>query len=135
MAPLNNTRHESFCLEYLQEPCGRKAYAKAGYKAVGKAADANASRLLKNAKVQARLSELQEKAASLATIDASRVLSELGRIAFADPRRLFRNDGTLKGLGEIDDDTASCISAFDTEATTTNGRTLCRIKRLGSPIR
>jgi integrase len=43
MPPLENPRHEVFCLEYRRDLCGRKAYSKAGYKAAGNVADANAS--------------------------------------------------------------------------------------------
>lgn len=130
MPPLNNPRHEVFCIEYRRDLCGRKAYRKAGYKAAGNAADANASRLLRNAKVQARLLELQEEAALLATIDSSRVLMELARIAFADPRRLFRIDGAIKKPCELDDDTAATISAFDTEEITTKGRNPCQLTKV-----
>jgi phage terminase small subunit len=64
-------KQEKFCLEYAKSGNQRQAYFKAGYKCKSdEAADANASRLLRNAMVQARLAELAEeiKDASIAGI-------------------------------------------------------------------
>lgn len=64
-------KQEKFCLEYAKSGNQRQAYFKAGYKCkTDEAADANASRLLRNARVQARLAELAEeiKDASIAGI-------------------------------------------------------------------
>lgn len=64
-------KQEKFCLEYAKTGNQRQAYYKAGYNCKSdEAADANASRLLRNDKVQARLAELAEeiKAASIADI-------------------------------------------------------------------
>jgi phage terminase small subunit len=63
MAALPNDRHERFCHEILSDPEGKagRAYERSGYKARGAAADAAASRLLKDAKVAARLTELKDE--------------------------------------------------------------------------
>ena len=53
MAILRNNRHEAFARAIVEGSSGRAAYGAAGYRAKGAVADANASRLLTNAKVSA----------------------------------------------------------------------------------
>jgi hypothetical protein len=57
MKPLQNPRHEAFALEYAQRGNASQAYAKAGYSKTGAAQ--SAARLLTNAKVLERISELK----------------------------------------------------------------------------
>ena len=66
-----SVKQEMFCLEYAKSGNARQAYRNAGYKCNSdEAIDANASRLLRNDKVQERLAELAEeiKADSIADI-------------------------------------------------------------------
>ena len=66
-----SAQQEKFCIEYAKTGNQRQAYINAGYKCnTDGAIDSNASRLLKNDKVQARLAELTEeiKNASIADI-------------------------------------------------------------------
>lgn len=46
-------------------------------------------------------------------ITADRVLQELARIAFFDPRRLLNADGSPKPINELDDDTAAAVAGLD----------------------
>lgn len=46
-------------------------------------------------------------------ITPERVISELGRLAFVDPRRFFNDDGTAKRIGELDDDTAAALAGIE----------------------
>jgi phage terminase small subunit len=84
MAILRNNRHEAFARAIVEGSSGRAAYGAAGYRAKGAVADANASRLLTNAKVSARIAELKGAAAQASTIEAARVLTELAKLAFAN---------------------------------------------------
>jgi phage terminase small subunit len=43
------------------------------------------------------------------------VIESLRRLVMADPRKLFRADGTLKAIVELDDETASMVSSFEVE--------------------
>lgn len=62
MPPLKNIRHENFCLHYAETANATESYRNAGYKAkTENAISANATRLLKNDKVQQRLRELAEE--------------------------------------------------------------------------
>jgi phage terminase small subunit len=84
MPALRNARHEAFARAIVEGKSGRAAYCAAGYRAKNAAADANASRLLRNAKVAARILELKGAAALASTVTAARVLDELAKLAFAN---------------------------------------------------
>jgi phage terminase small subunit len=84
MPILRNNRHEAFARAIVEGSSGRAAYCAAGYRAKGVVADANASRLLTNAKVSARIAELKGLAAQASTVEATRVLTELAKLAFAN---------------------------------------------------
>jgi phage terminase small subunit len=84
MPALRNSRHEAFARAIVAGNSGRTAYGAAGYRAQGAVADANASRLLGNAKVSARIAELKGIAAQASTVEATRVLHELAKLAFAN---------------------------------------------------
>jgi len=62
---LLNVKQEAFCLHYAKTGNATESYKQAGYEAkTERAVYANANRLLKNDKVQARLAELAEEMAS-----------------------------------------------------------------------
>jgi phage terminase small subunit len=106
-------KHRRFVQEFLIDQNATAAYKRAGYKGTGHTAEANASRLLRDAEVSAAITAALAEAAkqSIATIDRLEV--ELQRIALADIRRLFGNDGTLKPPAELDDDTAAAVASVD----------------------
>ena len=65
-----SVKQEKFCLEYAKSGNQRQAYLLAGYNCKSdEAADAAASRLLKNVKVQERLAELAEEAKNASIAD------------------------------------------------------------------
>jgi phage terminase small subunit len=82
MTILSNSRHEAFARAILEGKSGREAYIAAGYKAAG--AEANASRLIRNDKVSARIAELKGKAAEGAVLSRRQVLEGLSRLASAN---------------------------------------------------
>ena len=43
----------------------------------------------------------------------NRIKQELARLVFFDPRNLWNEDGTLKNITELDEDTARIIAGFD----------------------
>ena len=61
---------EKFCVEYAKCGNATQAYINAGYKAKGIVASVNASKLLRNANVQARLKELAEDIKTPKIMDA-----------------------------------------------------------------
>lgn len=69
--------------------------------------------MLRKVKVQARLKQLMEERQQRLDLSADRVLQELAKIAFFDPRKLFNHDGSLKNIAELYADTAAAIAGFE----------------------
>ena len=120
MPALNNPKHERFAQEYVIDCDPTQACIRAGYAA--NSATRQAGMLMARPEVRARIAELQETAAERPGITAERVLRELARIAFADPRAVYRADGSLKDINELDADTAAAISAIEIEDPTAVGK-------------
>jgi hypothetical protein len=78
MPPLKNARHEIFAQEIVKGLSGREAYKIAGFAVSNdNAADASASRLLRDVKVQARLQELQQMAQTRALLTLEEHIEQL----------------------------------------------------------
>lgn len=77
MPALANPKHERFAQALAKGMTQAEAYADAGYKP----SEPNASRLTSNDKVQARLAELQERAATRAEITVASITERLLAIA------------------------------------------------------
>lgn len=115
MPILENARHERFARNYATHRNGTKAYIAAGYKD-GPGAAVSATRMLKNPKIAARIEELESKTLKSLDITAERVMLEMARVAFSDVRKLFDENGKMRPLHELDDDTAAAISAIEVES-------------------
>jgi phage terminase small subunit len=48
-------------------------------------------------------------------ISADRVLNEIAKLAFMDPRKFFNADGSPKEITELDDDTAASLAGMEVE--------------------
>ncbi|RKY05564.1 MAG: hypothetical protein DRP56_08820 [Planctomycetota bacterium] len=119
-----NPKQEAFCHEFVIDRNGTRAYKKV-YKCSVKAAEAGASRLLRNVKVQARVKELESKVFKTADITAERVIQEIGKIAFSNIGDFvdITNDGgsvSMKFLKNLTTEQMSCISEI-TEFETVSG--------------
>lgn len=77
MAALSNPKHERFAQALAKGMTQAEAYADAGYKP----SESNASTLRSNQKVQARLAELQERAAVRTEITVASITERLLAIA------------------------------------------------------
>ena len=76
-----SVKQEKFCLEYAKSGNARQAYLKAGYQPKSdEAADANASRLLRNDKVKTRLAELAEEVKNASIADITEMQQKLTAI-------------------------------------------------------
>lgn len=109
-------RLERFCREYTIDSNATRAATVAGYSP--KTAMQQGSRLLRNVKVRTRIEQLQAEIATRNDITVDRVLRELGRIAFFDPRKLFDENGALKKIPDMDDDTAAVLASIDVDEIT-----------------
>jgi phage terminase small subunit len=74
---LANHKHELFAQALAKGDNATNAYKNAGYTAKGNAAESAASRLLSDVKVQARVTELQERAAIKAGKTAADIVAML----------------------------------------------------------
>src|ERR1700674_87653 len=61
--------------------------------------------------IRATTAEAHECRAS--AVNVASVLQEAARIAFSDPRKLFREDGSLKAITEMDDNTRASIASIE----------------------
>jgi phage terminase small subunit len=104
-------RQREFMREYLVDPSAYRAALRAGYSPEW--AKSNSYRLLKRADVQALIAQRQEEARLRAEITVERIVAELAKIAFADPRDLFTADGRMKPIHEMDDASAASLSAWE----------------------
>jgi len=104
-------KQERFVDEYLIDLNATQAAIRAGY-SKGSARQ-QACVLLTNPNIQAAIGEGRAKLSERTGITAQRVLDEIARISFADPRRLFDANGSVLPPSEWDDDTAAMIAGVE----------------------
>lgn len=111
---LKNKNHERFCQEYVKNgKNGSRAYLTVYRTKNEDTARVNASRLLTNTNIKARINELMDKIEDRTLVTPERIIREYARIAFLDIRNFYNDDGTLKKITELDDDTAAAIAGMD----------------------
>jgi phage terminase small subunit len=112
---LLNPQQRKFADEYLaNEGNAYRAYiAVYGPKKSRAAADVAAAKLLRSAKIQAYLSKKRDELSNKTLITAERVLRELAKIAFLNPKSFFNSDGSPKQINEMDDDTAAAVAGLE----------------------
>lgn len=112
MPRLSNERYEAFCRNYVQHFNADQAGQQVGFaRAYGAALIAN------EPEIAHRIQELSEMQLKAADITAERVMLELGRIAFADIRQIFDEQGALLPIHEIGDDAAAALAGIEIEQT------------------
>ncbi len=113
MTRLANDAHERFAHEYLVDLNATAAYRRVYPKAKGTTAEVNGCRLLGNAKVAARVGELQSARSQRTQITADMVIAELARLGFSDMRDFTEWGPTgvsLKASSRLTDDQARCVA-------------------------
>ncbi len=70
------------------------------------------STLAKNPKVADRIAFLRNSVASETILKAADILNETRRMASVTARDFVHPDGTVKGIHELSDDAAACVSAI-----------------------
>ncbi len=107
-------KQKLFCDEYLIDMNATRAY-KAVYKDCKKdeTVTASASRLLRNVNVKAYIDKRIEDRTKRTEITQDMVIKELAKIAFFNIKNIFTEQGTLKDVKDLDDDTAGAISAIE----------------------
>lgn len=129
-----SAKQQRFVEEYLIDLNATAAYKRAGYRATGRAAENNASRLLGNAGVREAIARARAEQSRRTNVEADRVLLELARIAFLDPRKLMAwgpEGVTLLPSAGLDDGVAAAVESVS-ETRTEHGGTI-RIKCHSKP--
>lgn len=126
-------RRKAFAREYIRNGRnGTQAAITAGF--APKSADVTAAQLLGDPRVRALIDEMTASAAQISGLSLERTLQEVARLAYADPRRMFRPDGTLIPVHEMDDDVAATVASFEHETKVTDGEdgigTIARVAKL-----
>jgi phage terminase small subunit len=106
-------KQELFVLEYLKDLNATRSAIAAGYKP--KSAYSMGSQLLKNINVATALSKRLGKHTAKLELTAERVLDGLERLAFFDMRKFYREDGSLKAIPELDEETAFALCGMEVE--------------------
>ena len=63
--------------------------------------------------VTGQLAEAARKVAEITGLTAERTIRETARISYFDPARLYREDGSLKTVPEMDGDTRAAIASIE----------------------
>lgn len=100
-----------FVAEYLKDRNGTRAAIRAGYSKTSAAQQAE--RMLRKDEICAAVEEGLSRITAKCELSVERTLREVARIAYFDPRRMFREDGSPKDLHELDDDTAAAIAGLE----------------------
>lgn len=104
-----------FIAEYLKDKNATQAYLRAGYKNNPDVADSSAHRLLGNPRIANAIRQAMNRIEKRVMIAAENVLIELGKIAFADPRKVFAENGDLLPPKDWPDEIAGAIQAIEIE--------------------
>lgn len=118
MAGNLTVKQEKFAQKYVELGNASEAYRQSYDASEMKPETVNrsAKELLDNPKITARVERLQALQLKRHEVTVDRVIAEYAKIAFLDIRRAFGEDGDLKPIHEIDDDTAAAITGIESEA-------------------
>jgi phage terminase small subunit len=109
---LDDPRHEVFCREYALTKNGTKAYARAFPGCKQTTARANASGLLAIPDIVARIREVRRERLDRLEVTHEKIIQELAKMAFLDPRAFYRPDGSILPVCEMDPDAAATLEGL-----------------------
>jgi len=114
-----NPKQKIFCDEYLVSLNATEAAIKAGYskKTARSIGQENLTKPDIKKYIKTKLKSREDRT----EITQDRVLKEIARIAFLDPRKFFDDNGNLIQIKDLDDDTAAVLAGFDITAYTSKG--------------
>ena len=110
---LKSVMMEAFVSNIIKGMPQYQAYQKAGYKQnkPETALMSNASALVRNRKVAARLAYKRKQLAKKFDVDAERITRERVIIGFANIQDFLNKDGKLRPLNEVDRDSLAAVSS------------------------
>ena len=109
------TKQQLFADDYVISHNATQSYMKIYKVKKEETAKVNGSRLLTKANVKEYVENKLKPKFAKYDITQERILQEYAKIAFLNPKQLFNNDGTLKGIHEIDDDSVAAINGVEVQ--------------------
>lgn len=106
-----NLKQQAFCREYLIDLNATQAAIRAGYSA--KTASEQSYDLLRKPQIAEEIQRGMRKRSERTEITADRVLSEIGRLAFADIRSVFDENGRLLPVHMLPAEVAASVSSIE----------------------
>jgi phage terminase small subunit len=116
--PLNQ-RQALFAAEYAVDYNATQAAVRAGYSP--KTASSQAHDLLRKPEIRQYIEAAQEKRAKKAGITADEIVRRLALVFRQDVRKLFDENGAMKPIQSLDDDTAAILESVDATEITSEG--------------
>lgn len=110
---LNNPRQEQFCQQYVIDFNGTRAATSAGYSK--KTAVEQASRLLINVNVRARISELQEELKERNMLKADDIIQELRALGFWSIKDFLKKENVIKDISRLSRDITKPVVGIKTK--------------------
>lgn len=106
-------KQAAFVLEYQRDFNATQAAIRAGYskKTAGQIGEA----LLKKVEISNAIKDKIDKRAEKTELSIERCLLEYKRIALFDIRKCYNDDGSLKDIHELDDDTAAALQSIESD--------------------
>lgn len=95
-----------------------------------KTAKQQGSRLLTSVDIREAIAKRTQVVAEKVGLSVERTLQELARLAYADPRKLYKEDGSLKAIHELDDDAAATIASVEVDEIGMEGVVIGHTKKL-----
>lgn len=115
LEPLTD-KEEHLCREFVSDFAGNQVrafmhvYPGHSYDS----ARTESSKVFAKPNIKKRIAELQQERNKRLEITGDRVLSEIAKLAFYDPREFFDSDIRLKPVNELDPDHAAIITGIET---------------------
>lgn len=109
-----------FAEEFLIDRNAKQAAIRAGYSV--KTAYSQGQRLKKDPLVKEYIDRFTDKQSAKLNLTAERVLEEIAKMAFFNPKDLFNADGSPKAISDLGDDVAAAITGLDVGLLTTTDK-------------
>lgn len=109
---LSDPRHEVFCREYAVYNIGSRAYEKAYPGCSPETARSNACKLLTNTNITNRIKQITAERMEKLEVTHEKILREVAKLAFLDPREFYRDDGSIKSIHDMDPDAVAALEGM-----------------------
>jgi|GEM_PF-3749409 Phage terminase, small subunit len=104
-------KQQRFCREYIIDFNAKQAMVRAGYSKNGAAVEG--SRLLTKPNIQSVIQALVLDQTRRLDLTAERVMTEVARVSFFNPKRMFDEDGKLKKPKDWHIDDAPAVASYN----------------------